>query len=152
MRYLRRQYNERVIMYFGGVPGYCFYDALQFIIRGWVSASLRENKVDGVKESGQRLGQVGCFIWLKRILQILLWTGKKPPSKQLLMGFTKCICKTSKCQHVSRQSIFWLKLLSLCVLWVHGVILNNTWRVCIKFHWPKSVNLIRGLPVEIITN
>lgn len=79
------------LMYFGGVPGYCFYDAVQFIIRGGVSAPLWENKVDGVKESGQRLGQVGCFIWLKRILQILLWTEKKHPSKQLLICFTKTI-------------------------------------------------------------
>lgn len=71
------------IMHFGGVPGYCFYDAVQFIIRGWVSAPLRENKVDGVKEAGKRLGEVSCFIWLKRILQILLWTGEKKKKKNI---------------------------------------------------------------------
>lgn len=54
--------------YAGGVPGYCFYDAVKFIIRGWVSAPLREHKIDGVKEAGQRLGQVSCFIWLKGVL------------------------------------------------------------------------------------
>lgn len=51
-------------------------DALQLIVGGRVAPAHREHEVDGVKEARERLGQVSCFIRLKRILQGPLGTAR----------------------------------------------------------------------------
>lgn len=48
-------------------------DAVELVVGGRVAATHREHEVDRIKQAGEGLGEVGCLIWLQRVLQSLLW-------------------------------------------------------------------------------
>lgn len=55
------------------LPGDGFDDAVQLIVGRRVVAAHGEHEVDGIKQAREGLGEVGCLVWLQRVLQSLLW-------------------------------------------------------------------------------
>lgn len=56
------------------MPADSLDDAVQLVIGGRVAAAHGEHEVDGIKQAREGLGEVGCLVWLQRVLQSLLWT------------------------------------------------------------------------------
>lgn len=55
------------------LPADSLDDAVQFVARWRVVTPEGEHQVDGIKKTGQRLGQIGCLVGLERVFQGLLW-------------------------------------------------------------------------------
>lgn len=66
-------------------------DAVQ-LVAGWgVVAPQGEHQVDGIEETGQRLGQIGRLVGLERVFQSLLWAGSNTQIYTYIQTYM-CVC------------------------------------------------------------
>lgn len=69
-------------------------DAVELIVGRRVVAAHWKHEVDGIKQAGEGLGEVGCLIGLQRVLQGFLWAAQR----ERIGGTTEDILPDKKCK------------------------------------------------------